>query len=185
MKRYTLIAALMSTVCVFSLTLAAAEQKTTAKPAILSGKTVAFITFATGSDADKLKNQASAFFTNWKRYQVSNDPARADLIVLLGPMPRHVDEEAWDAVLAGKPLPVEVNIKGAPSQFAVFDAAEAHGDVANPGLLKPLWSTEMHSDDVIPAAKKYKSLVANIQDSYDHMGLTFEKCRMIGLRCAH
>ena len=184
MKRYTLIAALMSTVCVFSPTLAA-EQKTTTKPAILSAKTVAFITFATGGDADKLKNQASTSFTNWKRYRVSNDPAKADLIVLLGPMPRHVDEEAWDAVLAGKPLPGEVNIKGAPSQFAVFDAAEAHGDIVSAGPLKPLWSTEMSGNDVVPAVRKYKSLVANIQDSYDHMGLTFEKCRMIGLRCAH
>ena len=184
MKRYTLITAVVATAYVFSLTLAA-EQKTTVKPAILSGKTVAFITFASGSEADRLKSQASTFFTKWKRYQVSNDPAKADLIVLLGPMPRHVDEEAWDAVLAGKPLPVEVNTSGAQSQFAVFDAAEVHGDIAGTGPLKPLWSTDVYGDDVIAAAKKYRSVVANIQDSYDHLGLTFEKCRMIGLRCAH
>jgi hypothetical protein len=99
-------------------------------------------------------------------------------------MPRHVNSDALDAVLAGKPSPVQVDTTGVQSQFAVFDGSEVHGQYAG-GTLKPVWSTEMSGDDVKPAAKKYKQLVDNAQESYDHMGLTFDKCRMVGLRCSH
>ena len=155
------------------------------KPAVLSGKTVSFITFATGAEADKLKNQASDFFAKWRRYQVADDPAKSDILILVGPMPRRVSGDAFDAVLAGKPSPEPVDLSGAQGQFAVFDGAEVRGDVSVSGTLKPVWSTEMSGDDVKAAAKKYKQLVENTQEAYDHMGLTFEKCRMVGLRCSH
>jgi hypothetical protein len=177
------VAALFFLTCCVCL-LAVADQKVQAKPAVIAGKTVSFITFSSGDEAKKLKEQATTFFSKWKRYQVVDDPARADLIILVGPMPRHVNGDAWDAVLAGKPSPVQVDTSGAQSQFAVFDGAEVHGEVAG-GPVRPVWSTEMTGDDVKPAAKKYKQLVDNAQESYDHMGLTFDKCRMVGLRCSH
>jgi hypothetical protein len=160
------------------------DKNSQPKPAILSGKTISFITFATGEEAGKLKREAAGFFDKWKRYQVVNDPTHADLIVLLGPMPNHVNSDAWDAVLSGKPSPVPVDTMAAQSQFAVFDASEVRGTEGN-GPLRPVWSTEMNSIDVKTAARKYKQLVDNTQESYDHLGLTFEKCRMVGLRCSH
>ena len=51
--------------------------------------------------------------------------------------------------------------------------------------MKPIWSTEVKDGDFKAAARKYKQLVENTQESYDHLGLTFEKCRMVGLRCSH
>jgi hypothetical protein len=163
----------------------AADKNSQPKPAVISAKTVSFITFATGNEAGKLKQQATDFFFKWKRYQVTDDPTKADILVLLGPMPRRVSGDAFDAVLAGKPSPEPVDIAGAQAQFAVFDGAEVHGDVPVSGTLKPVWSTEMSGDDVKSAAKKYKQLVDNAQEDYDHMGLTFDKCRMAGLRCSH
>ena len=169
---------------VFSV-LVAADQKSQPKPAVISAKTVSFITFAHENEAAKLKEQATDFFSKWKRYEVSNDPTKADLLVLLGPMPRRVSGDDFDAVLAGKPSPSDVDLSTAQAQFAVFDGAEVHGEAPVSGTLKPVWSTEMRGDDVKSAAKKYKELVENTQEDYDHMGLTFEKCRMVGLRCAH
>lgn len=154
------------------------------QPAVLSAKSVSFITFANGQNAADLKDQAAGFFRKWNRYRVVNDPTKADLVILVGPMPRHVSGDAWDAVLAGKPSPVPVDAAGAQSQFAVFDGSEIHGSDAG-GPLKPVWSTEMNGNDVKSAAKKYRRLVENTQESYDHMGLTFDKCRMVGLRCSH
>lgn len=163
----------------------AADQKPQLKPAVISAKTIAFITFANGGEANKLKQQATAFFSKWKRYQVTDDTTKADLLVLLGPMPRRVSGEAFDAVLAGKTSPEPVDLSGAQAQFAVFDAAEVHGEVPVSGTLKPIWSTQMNGDDVKAAANKYKRVVENAQDDYDHLGLTFEKCSIIGLRCSH
>lgn len=168
-----------------SLLLIAADKNAQPKPAVISANTVSFITFATGNEASKLKQQATDFFTKWKRYQVSDDPTKADLLVLLGPMPRHVSGDAFDAVLAGKPSPEPVDVSGAQAQFAVFDGAEVHGDVPVSGTLKPIWSTPMDAADVKPAAKKYKQIVDNAQEEYDHMGLTFQKCQMMGMRCSH
>jgi hypothetical protein len=179
-KKTAILAFLIYFVCLF----AAADEKVQPKPAVISAQTVAFITFSTGDEAKKLKDQTIAFFLKWKRYQVLDDPSRADLIVLIGPMPRHVNSDALDAVLAGKPSPVQVDTTGAQSHFAVFDGSEVHGQYTG-GTLKPVWSTEMSGDDVKTAAKKYKQLVDNAQESYDHMGLTFDKCRAVGLRCSH
>ena len=163
----------------------AADQKSQPMPAVLSGKTVSFITFASGDEGNKLKQQAADYFSKWKRYRVTDDPSKADLLVLLGPMPRRVSGDAFDAVLAGKTSPEPVDISGAQAQFAVFDGAEVHGDVPVTGTIKPVWSIPMNGDDVKAAAKKYKQLVDNAQEDYDHMGLTFDKCRMVGLRCSH
>jgi hypothetical protein len=167
------------------LVLFAADQKSQPKPAVISAKTVSFITFATGSEAEKLKQQARQFFAKWKRYELSEDPTKADLLVLLGPMPRHVSGDAFDAVLAGKPSPDPVDVSSAQAQFAVFDGAEVHGEIPVSGTLKPIWSTQMSGDDVKPAAKKYKQLVDNAQFDYDGLALTFEKCHILGLRCSH
>ena len=171
---------LMAAVSVF-----ASDQKAQPKPAVISAKTVSFITFATGNAADKLKQQATDFFSRWKRYDVSNDPGKADLLVLIGPMPRHVSGDAFDAVLAGKPSPEPVDVSGAQAQFAVFDGAEVHGEVPVSGSLKPVWSTEMNGDDVKLAAKKYRQIVERVQEDYDRLGVTFQKCQMLGLRCSH
>ena len=165
--------------------LSIADERAQPKPAVLSAKTISFITFATGNQASTLKQQATDFFSKWNRYQVIGDPTRADLLVLLGPMPRRVSGEAFDAVLAGKTSPEPVDLSGAQAQFAVFDGGEVHGEVPVSGTLKPIWSTQMNGDNVKPAAKKYKQLVGLAEEDYDHMGLTFEKCRMVGLRCSH
>lgn len=166
-------------------TAAAALQKAQPQPAVLTGKTVTFITFAADSEATQLKNVASAFFMKWKRYQILDDPTKADLLILLGPMPRHVSGDAFDAVLAGRKPEHQVDVAGAQSQFAVFDGAEVHGDVPVNGTLKPLWSAEMNGHDLKQPARKYKQLVENLQEDYDHMGLSFEKCRIVGMRCSH
>lgn len=170
------------TIATFTFT---ADQKSRPKPAVLSAKTIAFVTFATGNEADKIKQQATDFFAKWKRYEISSDPSRSDLLVLLGPMPRRVSGDAFDAVLAGKPSPEPIDVSGAQAQFAVFDGSEVHGDVPVSGTLKPIWSTQMNGDDVKPAAKKYKQIVDKVQEDYDHLGITFQKCQMIGLRCSH
>jgi hypothetical protein len=183
MKSNVALSALL--VLMFSLLSRAADQKSQPKPAVISAKTVSFITFAGESDAAKLIQQAKDFFSKWKRYEVVDDPSKADLLVLLGPMPRRISGDAFDAVLEGKQPPEPVDLSGAQSQFAVFDGSEVHGDVPVSGTLKPIWSTSMSGDEVKPAAKKYKQLVENTQQDYDHMGLTFEKCRMVGLRCSH
>lgn len=183
MRPRTLLCAFL--VFTFALTAFADDKNRAAKPSVLSGKSIAFITFATGTEAEKLKTQASDFFVKWKKYEIDSDPQKADLLVLLGPMPRHVSGDAFDAVLAGKPSPEAVDTSGAQAEFAVFDGAEVHGSSPVTGTLKPVWSTEMNGDDVKSAAKKYKQLVDNTQESYDHMGLTFDKCRMVGLRCSH
>lgn len=162
----------------------AADKNSQPKPAILSGKSVSFITFASGEEASKLKGEAATFFDKWKRYQVIDDPTHADLVVLVGPMPTHVNSDAWDAVLAGKASPVPVETVSAQSQFAVFDGSEVHGK-ENSGPLKPIWSAEMKGGDVTTAAKKYKQLVQTAQDDYNHLGLTFEKCHLLGMRCSH
>lgn len=172
-------------VLAFSVLSTGTDQKSQPKPAVISAKTVSFVTFASENEAAKLRQQASDFFSKWKRYEVVADPTKADLLVLLGPMPRRVSGDAFDAVLAGKQSPEPVDLSGAQGQFAVFDGSEVHGEVPVSGTLKPIWSTPMSGDDVKPAAKKYKQLVENAQEDYDHMGLTFEKCRMAGLRCSH
>src|SRR5579884_2672258 len=99
--------------------LLSASDKVTNRPPLLAAKTVSFITFETGANAEKLKSEATTFFTKWKHYQVIDDPSKADLLVLLGPMPRHVNGDAWDAVLAGKSSPVAADTKNAPQEFAV------------------------------------------------------------------
>ncbi len=175
-----LFALIAASFCSFS-----AEQKSQPKPSVISAKTVSFVTFANGDEADKLKQQATDFFSKWKRYEITADPTRSDLLVLLGPMPRRVSGDAFDAVLAGKASPEPVDVSGATAQFAVFDGAEVHGDAPVSGTLKPVWSTPMNGDDVKPAAKKYKQLVDKVQEDYDHLGITFQKCQMIGLRCSH
>lgn len=151
-------------------------------PAVIAGKTVAFVTFATGDEGDKLKHKASDFFTKWKRYQVVEDPSQADLVVLLGPMPGQVSGAAFDAVLAGKPSPEPVNTAGAQSQFAVFSAAELKSP---DGPVKAVWSTPMSGNDVNAAAKKYKELVSGAQEKYNNGGLTYETCYAMGMRCNH
>lgn len=163
----------------------AADQKSQPKPAVLSAKTVSFVTFATGDEANKLKQAATDFFSKWKRYEIAADPTRSDLLVLLGPMPRRVSGDAFDAVLAGKPSPEPVDVSGSQAQFAVFDGAEVHGEVPITGTLKPVWSMPINGDDVKPAAKKYRLVVEKVQDDYDRLGITFQKCQMIGLRCSH
>jgi hypothetical protein len=100
-------------------------------------------------------------------------------------MPRRVSGDAFDAVISGKSSPEPVDVSGAQAQFAVFDGAEVHGDVPVSGPLRPVWSTPMSGDDVKPAAKRYKQLVDKVQEDYDHLGITFQKCQMIGLRCSH
>lgn len=180
-----LLSSVAALVLLSALALFGSDQKAQPKPAVLSGKTISFITFSTGTEAAKLKQEATEFFSKWKRYQVLDDPTHADLLVLLGPMPSRVSGDAFDAVLAGKNSPEPVDLEGAQGQFAVFDGAEVHGDVPVTGTLKPVWSTEMSGEDVKSAAKKYKQLIDRTQDDYDHMGLTFEKCRVVGLRCSH
>lgn len=172
-------------VLVFSVLSTGTDRKSQPKPAVISAKTVSFITFAGESEAAKLKQEATDFFSKWKRYEVIADPTKADLLVLLGPMPRRVSGDAFDAILAGKQSLDPVDLSGAQGQFAVFDGSEVHGEAPVSGNLKPIWSTPMNKDDVKPAAKRYKQLVENAQEDYDHMGLTFEKCRMVGLRCSH
>lgn len=151
-------------------------------PAVIAGKTISFVTFATGAEAVKLKQEATKFFTKWKRYQVLDDPSQADLVVLLGPMPSQVSGDAFDAVLAGKPAPQAVNTAGAQSQFAVFDSAELK---SAEGPLKAVWSTPMSGTDVNAAANKYKELVSGAQDKYDNGGLTYQTCYAMGMRCTH
>lgn len=181
MKTVAILFALVAiSLCAF-----AADQKSQPKPSVISAKTVSFVTFANGDEANKLKQQATDFFSKWRRYEISADPTRSDLLVLLGPMPRRVSGDAFDAVLAGKSSPEPVDISGVQAQFAVFDGAEVHGEVPVSGTLRPVWSTPMNGDDVKPAAKKYKQLVDQVQENYDRLGITFQKCQMIGLRCSH
>lgn len=88
------LASLSSLLCILCL-ITSAEEKAQPKPAVISAKTVSFITFSIGEDAKKLKDQTTAFFSKWKRYQIVDDPSQADLIVLIGPMPRQSIVTLW------------------------------------------------------------------------------------------
>ena len=181
MKNLLLLALLL--LLVSTLSFAGGHEKTPPKKPypFLAGKTVAFVSFASGAQKDALKQQATGFFNKWKRYTVLDDPAQADLIVLIGPLPTKVSGEAFDAVIIGKEPPEAVDVAGAPSQFAVFDSGELR---APTGPVRALWSTPMNGNDVNSAAKKYKEVVHEVQDSYNNSGLTHENCSALGIRCA-
>ncbi len=168
-------------IAVFTAYMSGSDQMPKKAPTVVSAKTVSFVTFLSGSTGIQLLDEAADYFKKWKRYQVVSDPAQADLIVLVGPMPRHVSEEVFDAVVSGKPAPELPNLSEAQGQFAVFDGAELRSPDSSP--VRPLWSTEMAKGDLRAAVKKYKRVVDETSDAYSHDRDLLSKCLQLGERC--
>ena len=161
--------------------LAFADQKPKPQqPAVLSAKTVAFVTFDSSDKGQQLKKKASDFFSKWKRYKVVDNPHDGDLIVLLGPMPAKINSDALEAVLDGKQPSDPVNLAGARDEFAVFNGADMHA--SSEVSLHSLWSSEMQGDDVNTAAKKFKEVVNKTAEKAGNAGLTNNDCYMLGLK---
>lgn len=148
-------------------------------PSLVSARTIAFVSFDPGVQSDRLKQDAAQQFRKWKRYEVVSDPSHADLVVLLGAMPRKVSEEAFNAILDGKPSPVPVDLTNAVPYFAVFDANELRN---GNGTMKPLWSVEA-GEGMGHSIKKFKEMVGQADDTYYHDRDLLSKCMALGERC--
>jgi hypothetical protein len=180
-KRSAVKALVLILLATFAVTFLLAEPKEKKPPTVVSAKTVSFVTFLTGPKAGQLTQQATDLFKKWKYYQVLADPSQADLIVLLGPMPRKVSEEVFDAIIAGRPAPQPLDLTGAAEYFAVFDGVELRS--AELASVKPLWNTEMPNEDLRGAVKKYKKLVDETSDTFYHDRDVLSKCLALGERC--
>jgi hypothetical protein len=156
-----------------------ADGKQVKAPTLVSAKTIAFVSFDSGLQSDRLKQDAAQQFRKWKRYQLLSDPTQADLVVLLGAMPRKVSAEAFNAILDGKPSPVPVDLSNALPYFAVFDANELRN---GSGTMKPLWSMEA-GDGIGHSIKKFKEVVGQADDTYYHDRDLLSKCLAMGERC--
>jgi hypothetical protein len=96
-------------------------------------------------------------------------------------MPRKVSEEAFEAVISGKPIPEPLDLSKASANFAVFDNAELRSLEAS--SVKPLWSADMPNSDLGSAVKKYKRVVDETSDAFYHDRDLLTKCLALGERC--
>ncbi|MEO8725892.1 MAG: hypothetical protein ABI383_07175 [Acidobacteriaceae bacterium] len=168
----------------------AQNRVTTGKPqppAVLSAKTIAFVTCFPGAQADEMKQQATAFFTKWKRYHVVPDPQQADLVVLLGPIPGYVSESNFRDVLSGhspaKFAPpaatpaAQAAAPDSPPLFTVFDGPASRAPETH--HFRSLWAHSLDESKVALSANDFKSYVSRSAENYNGNGFNFQVCQML------